>query len=142
MQASTLFTQTEFACSPPTRRRCGPSPCSRASQGRGGDWQEDRGGRLDLGPPTPFPFQFLLCLTGLPLPLGLLLPPPPARLPEKKRGSRESTGLGLSRAQPLPQGQTPGWEVGAQAWLGPGEGKGKLELGGASEDQDRRVPVR
>lgn len=72
------------------------------------------GGRLDLGPPTPFPSSSWFCFPGLPPPSWASSPIPLQPGLPGKPGTGESTGLGLPPwAQPLPQGWVPGWEVGA-----------------------------
>lgn len=103
----------------PGRRRP-PSPClecARAQEGIGRQGRE--GGRLDLGPPTPFPFQFLVLLPQLPLPPGLLLPSPSSQ-GSLENQDRETAQAWLShRPSPFLQGCIVAWEWVSQPWLCP-----------------------
>lgn len=103
---------------PHPRRRRPPSPClecARAQEGIGRRGRE--GGRLDLGPPTPFPFQFLVLLPQLPLPPGLLLPSPSSQ-GSLENQDRETAQARLShRPSPFLQGCIVAWEWVPQPWL-------------------------
>lgn len=115
LQPSSLR-DTEFSSSPPPRRRQGPSPCLQcASQaGEGIGRRRKVGGRLDLGPPTPFPFQFPVpgsASPGSPSLLGCFSQPPSARAPWKTRNRRQHRLRSPTGAAPSP---------GMGAWLGGG----------------------
>lgn len=88
------------------------------------------GGRLDLGPPTPFPFQFLVLLPPLPLPWASPLIPLQSGSLENQE-VEEAQGRGSQGCSPYPRDGRLGGRQVAQSWLRLGV-PGKLELGGAS----------